>query len=248
MKYFSKKNPKSEFTYFELAKISYSRVLFSSVILMDINPEEITKYVSVTRGYHLRLHVSCDVDLAYTLLDSMFNKFIVSTENGNHLHVAFCIESTDDRLKNKMDLLRKQVKESFAQYANVDTKGNRFYSIAQQRSKRLVSYVLKDGHYRYKGYSDETIEQYKIKSFKKGSFQKQLNLLREKYLDQDADSTYDISHFAADIIRLKSEYSQSINLAQIKAYCRSIYYKKNPTLIYDQIKEYFSDIDDPRFF
>ena len=180
----------------------------------------------VDDAYHLRLTTDQEFDVIEAFVRRYTNKYIISSEVG-HYHCYIVTKTT------RKDL-RLDVNEHLA------LKGNGQFSIADVRKpQQMKKYILKDGYYRYKGFSDAEIEKLKKTSHKKGmsKYAESLTALEDDYLTSDCMYTSSINSFMRSVVELQLSYGMKPNYGRLSSYLRYIKMKKNARYIDDFVQE-----------
>lgn len=166
----------------------------------------IDKFFDKLENYwHLRLTTMDEMDKITSLVVTLGStKYIISNEL-THYH---CLIYTETKITH----MRKILKES--NYC-----GNGKYSLAKVKAKsQMIKYVLKDGHYIYKGFPSEMIESLSLQSYNKDKeqFSKELHSIEEEYYKSTRHDAHRI--FGCAFLQLKAKYNQRLYGNHIKAY------------------------------
>lgn len=155
-------------------------------------------------SYHIRFHVR-DTGLTMDTLENLVTlycgAYIIGYEDAKspHYHVLVLQCNPDNIL------------EAYKKMYPV-AKGNKYFSKSSVKSlRKTVKYCLKDGNFRYKGFSEEEINL----MFKK-SHQKFDRAQWAEKLDIVLDSSDDPVTLFTDICMLYKEYGKPINFSHIK--------------------------------
>lgn len=163
---------------------------------------------------HLRLTCDYDFDRIIKFVELLSDQYIISHEV-THYH---CYIVTDkDRV-----MIRSMVNEE------LELKGNGQFSIAEVRKvQQMKKYILKDGYYRYKGFSDNEIHKLKRCSTKKGMSKlgEAIQVLEDKYL---TDARYNHFEFMTDVIKLKVSYGTKSPRSWITSYSDYMLVRRSP--------------------
>lgn len=149
-----------------------------------------------------------------------------------HCHIYMEHDVKDEMMKgSKFQKLRALVREQFTP----KTSGKLSYSISLARnSKSLKSYVLKDGHFTFSGFTKDDVNLLFKVSHQKGrdQFKKQLDTITELYMK----NSIDLEEFYTQFITLKTRFNQNINFRTIDSFIVMIYYKKYPNEIIYEVR------------
>lgn len=116
----------------------------------------------------LSIRITCDTitkaELA-ELIDPLCDRYIISEETAanRHFHIYLRYLYEDAPRYSKLRYI----------FTKAGYKGNEKISITKQKTENLQSYVVKDGDYIYKGYTEDEIEEIRNKSYKKPKGYKQ---------------------------------------------------------------------------
>lgn len=93
------------------------------------------------------------------IIDPVSDKYIISLEHAKSRHFQ-CYINYIDKDDSKQSKLRYRFKKQ-------GLTGNKLLSITQQKSDNLKVYVLKEGDYIYKGFTDDQIKNLQAQSYEK---------------------------------------------------------------------------------
>lgn len=150
-----------------------------------------------------------DLDLEKTYkLFNHYDKFIVSEEGDGlntrlHHHIILVTTESSDQIKDK-------IREVYP-----DAKGNKCIYCKPSRDKRqLAKYTVKEGNYKYKGFSDKFIEEAFLVSNPKTNLSTEINELEEQYILHKIES----QEFLEKYILIKTKHNQPLYSNHIKSY------------------------------
>lgn len=174
-------------------------------------------------SFHIRLTLQSDLDKIKKFIETITKKYIICDEL-THYHCYAVTQMVKKEIvrevKNKLQL-----------------KGNEQFSVIKVKNKnQMKKYILKDGNYIYKGFSENEIEILRKLSFKKGidKFQTQLETLEQQFYEKQIG----FSKFGELYVQLKIDYGQKLYGNHIKAYLNRVRMKQNP----EYIREYISEL------
>lgn len=164
--------------------------------------------------YHVRItDDTVTLNKTFGLFKEITDFMIVSQEGGPgtdkslHQHILLSSSSLFSEGKAQIKKLLLQ------QYPNA--RGNPGHQITKAKNKQvLASYVLKDGLYKFKGFTNEFIEDARKLSFSVNDFKK-------KYKDLQSALTLgqiDLEEYAVSLLRLKAKHHQPIYHNHFKAH------------------------------
>lgn len=173
--------------------------------------------------WHLRITTHQSIETIKLLIECVSVKYIISSEDG-HYHCLF------QTAKKRKELREEINKHGF--------KGNKDFSLTTVRDvKKARSYVVKDGSYIFKGYTQKEIEDaYKL-SFKKKGYSEDLLELEEKYLTKGMM----FERFVEAVVSLKVQYNHNLNKTHIKSYLEKMRCKQDPQYLRSFCQELFSN-------
>lgn len=159
----------------------------------------------------------------------LYLKAIISEEGGSedtsrHLH-GFIEVNSDDKLKNIYQNFRNYLKESYPKLF-----GNKSLALTKTQEgteSRMAAYTMKEGNYKYYGYSEKEIERFKKLSFKKQKhtdFQIEKQKLEDSFLLDD----FTLRQFVTKYLDLIAKYRSGITDGQIYSYINRMLRIKSP--------------------
>lgn len=154
------------------------------------------KYLGIGK-WHTRLTLISDIKKVEQFIHTLSPTKYILCDELNHYHCYFETQTS-----------KKILRELITGFAG---SGNEHYQLtAAKNTRQLKKYILKDGNYTYKGFSDDEIEIFHKLSNKKGmtKLQKELDLLLEKYYGNNLFSTRQL---IKSILLLKDSYGQPTN-------------------------------------
>lgn len=175
-----------------------------------------------------RLNTDKSKEEILSFLDNHYTQIIVSQECATRPHFHILITYLDSNVKNAQQNLRNHLKNVFHVH------GNGEYAITETRKgtlNRIGAYVVKEGNYVSKGFTDEILKGFKAVSYKKYTkqeFQNDLNAINEEFL-MDLNET-NIKEYIRKYVNLKVSYNQNLNVNTIVNYINLINAKKFGTL------------------
>lgn len=183
----------------------------------------------ITDTIHVRVHTTKSRQECLSLFQQTFKKFIISYECG-HIHVLLVTPHKEWIDKSRDTKLHSWVKESFS------VKGNGEYSIKLARNKKqLKKYVLKEGDYEYKGFTEEELKNYQKASNKKGLDKISKEIQENEMMYFQGKIT--IEEFYERYVDIKVSYGQNIYWNHMDAYVQKIKFKNNKKLIAYAVNE-----------
>jgi len=159
------------------------------------------------------------------IFDPISDKYIIALENANSRHFQCYVNyiQLDDLKNSKLRYLLK----------SLGYKGNEKLSITKKKSDNLCSYVLKDGNYIYKGFTDEQIKDLVEKSYEKPvSYKKQKQILLQTYLDDKIKQ----DELIIGLIQLTTRFEGNYNRTTLIQYVNMAKMKKHPKLILKELE------------
>jgi len=106
----------------------------------------------------------------------------------------------------------------FQAYPDIADLGNAGHQITKAKSKQaLASYTLKDGLFKYKGFTEEFISDAKKLSFSQNDFKKKYKALRNSLILGDIQ----LEDYAVSLLQLKVRADQPIYYNHFKAHILS---------------------------
>lgn len=180
--------------------------------------------------YHVRLtDPGLTLQRTIDIFDPISDRIIVSQEGGGdtgtrlhqHILIAFPGETDDPEYvtahKTQIKFLIRQVIPG--------ARGNRVFSIKQVRNKKqFCKYIVKDGHYLYKGFSQQFIDQAVVLSFSQDNIKRRLQQNKDRFLLGEIN----IEEYATQLLLIKGDAEQPIMLHHLKAHLMSMTLKRNP--------------------
>lgn len=136
---------------------------------------------------HVRIHTQKPLEDIKKVFD-LYSAYIISTEVGERQHYHVCLSEPAGRLdtlfgKNDFNVIRHRLKKELELPA-----GNGALSIKGVRNvEAMKRYVLKDGSYIYKGYTEDEVKMLYLTSYKK----------------------YDKKQFAIDVDEIRTQYLEN---------------------------------------
>lgn len=114
-----------------------------------------------------------------------------------------------------------------------DCKGNKCYSVSLVKDvKQCAKYTLKEGHYKYSGFTNEFIRSMYRSSSKKENLKNKVSENEQHLLDK----TIHFEVFAIRYLRIKVEHNQNINNSHVISYLNKMMLKSS-TITYE---DYYS--------
>lgn len=196
---------------------------------MELAHPLIFPLIKQSNAYHIRITTdNVDLKKSYQAFQA-YNYLIISNEG-----------STEETRKHQHifiahpDITKEQIR-SIILDLYPEAKGNKGHSIKLARKTiELISYVLKEGGYMYKGFTQQFIADAKKLSYKKDGFKKEYKqLTNELQLNQISLRTY-----TRRLLDLKAQYNQPIYLNHIKSHILTMGIKTgdfNATDLTDQL-------------
>lgn len=192
-------------------------------IMEKTNSESLNSFLGL-ETFHIRLTLKSELENIIDFIETSITKKYIICDELTHYH---CLAETQMSKKEIVRVIKEKL----------NLKGNADFSVIKAKSKQqLKKYILKDGNYKYKGFTDEEIKLLRKQSFKKGI--DKLQIVLEGYEIEYYNGDISFTQFGERYIQLKIEYNQNIHGNHVKAYLTKIKMKKNP----DCIREYISDL------
>lgn len=160
----------------------------------------------------------------YDSLQTFFSKhcsryvmaFEISARGNNHFHAVLTTEDTKSRF-TKMLIDEFQLPP-----------GNGAKSLTVVRDHdRAVTYVLKDGNFRFAGYPDSEIEAFRANSFQKVVFEEALGELEKEFLKIKRPGTYDLSNLISRRLALQYKCNRTWTKTSVNNWATFLFYKAN---------------------
>lgn len=155
-------------------------------------------------------------------ITTKYDKWIISEEgDGDHtrLHHHIIISTKQDI---KRDTIRQHIKEVYP-----TLKGNKSIYIQPCKDKKqLTKYTLKEGQYKYNGFSKDFIKNMERCASPKTDLKKNIQDIEDQYILGQLDD----KEFLSKYIQLKALHDQPLYLNHIQAYMTKQMTKKNPGL------------------
>lgn len=155
-------------------------------------------------------HVKTSLKEVFDIFSSISEQVIVceetATKAGKHYHGIMLLKE-GQLIGKENKLFRKEMK---LKWPLLETP--RSFSCSLVEKEQYFSYILKDGCYLYKGISDELIEQYASKSYKKYDktvFAQEWDEIR---MDKKLAPRVKVERF----IQLKRKYNQNIKMSDLE--------------------------------
>lgn len=166
-----------------------------------------------TPCFHVRItDDAVSLEATFRLFSQHADFMIVCQEGGDterlHQHIL---------LSSSFFSEKKQIKDLILhQYPNA--RGNPGHSITKAKNKQvLASYVLKEGLYKYKGFTKEFIEDARKLSFSQNDFKKKYKALRNSLILGHIQ----LEEYAVSLLQLKVNLDQPIYYNHFKAHILS---------------------------
>lgn len=155
------------------------------------------------------------LERTYLGFEKFYSKFIVAEEGtgiGVHQHIV---------LSTKSEVQRTEIVDIIKDIYP-DAKGNKcLYVQEAKKKKQLLKYTIKEGCFRYCGFTKDYVDQLLLLSQPKTSMKQDLKDLEESLLL----SQITFSQFVDGFLRWKIKYNQPIYMTHIEAYLRKMYLK-----------------------
>lgn len=175
-----------------------------------------------SESFHIRLTLKSNLDTIQSFVNKIGSKYIICDEL-THYHIYLQTQTT------KKEIIIK-IKEQ------LNLKGNEQFSVVVVKNKQsMKKYILKDGRYVFRNFTDKEIEILRKLSFKKGIDKLKISL--DKFEEDYYSGEIVFTTFACKYINLKIEYGQNIYGNHIKAYLNRIKMKKNPSYVREYVEE-----------
>lgn len=180
---------------------------------------------------HIRVTAAERSTIDEARVDALFNatfaKYIIGYEL-NHFHVMLVTKTKDNWLEgSKQKKLRDWLKENIIPLVEHQIGKQHSYSISIARTvKQLCKYVVKDGHYTYKGFTLQEVKGFEMASFKKGK--RTYNQAKSDITEAFMEDKIGDAEFFEKMLRLNSEYGYSSYINHMRAYHITKKSKKDP--------------------
>lgn len=119
--------------------------------------------------------------------------------------------------------------------------GNKQYNCQLSKDRDgAISYALKQKDYFYDGFTQEEIDSYIDASFEKkkpSNFKVEYAQMCDTFQNDD---TLGVKWFMTTFIILKSKYGQQVRMSDAKAYADSAIYRRDPSLVSEDVDNYLS--------
>jgi hypothetical protein len=178
--------------------------------------------------YHLRLTTDLEFDLIEGFVKERSDQYIISHEV-SHYH---CYLVTDVTRKD----LRSAVNEV------LKLKGNGQFSIADVRKpQQMKKYILKDGNFRFRGYTEQEIKILRLCSNKKGmdKYSDELSVLEENFY---SDKSITLESYMVSVVNLQLSYGMKPVRNRLQSYARYVEMKRSPA----RVRSYVRELLEPR--
>lgn len=180
-----------------------------------------SSFFNANTCYHIRLtDPTLDLDKTFDLFKH-YNYLIVSQEHeetNKHQHVLLAHPFADG-INAAKAVIREEVRSSYP-----EIKGNKGLSIKLARDKKsLASYVIKDGSYKYKGFTDNFMKIAVTLSYQTDALKTSYKQIRDKFELREMD----LREYSNAILVLKSEHNQPIYVNHHTAHILSCAIKMN---------------------
>lgn len=183
---------------------------------------------TIERQFHTRVTLDQDLYEVYSRID--LEKFIISKEEANnpHFHITYHMEVpvTSKRLE------KEYIKIYWQKVFKTLLVGNKLIATSQiQNMEQSIKYTLKDGNYKYKGYTEEYIQQMFKKSYKKTKNKD--NVLKEmkiKISEEYLEGRLSFHELKQKTLELYTEYRKPIYMAHLTAHFRSLLFQRNDVI------------------
>lgn len=163
---------------------------------------------------HIRLTCDLSFDVVEQFIKNISSKYIISHEVSHyHCYVITSLDRVAVRLKVNTDL---------------SLKGNGQFSIADVRKPtQMKKYILKDGFFRYFGFTDSEISVLKLSSVKKGmdKYSDDLVLIEDRWFSRQI---IHIDDCIAQVIQLQVSYGIKPRFSQLQSYAYYLRCKRDP--------------------
>lgn len=170
------------------------------------------------KWHAIRLSSFKELDIQVTLKMLEPYRYIVSEEGDGvttkyHQHIILVSELETEEI-------RQLIKKFYP-----GCKGNSCLYIKASKDKtQLAKYTLKEGNYKYKGFSEKYIQDTFKTSSPKTDLKKDVRDLEDKYILD----IIDIVKFTEQYLLLKAKHDQPIYMNHVEAYLRKMKLKKEP--------------------
>lgn len=165
------------------------------------------------------------------LVDPVCDRYIISLEHANSRHFQCYI-----RYIGEDDLKYSKLRYKFKQ---AGYSGNGSISITKMRNSNLMIYVLKEGNFQYKGFTQEEIQELQEQSYEKPKSYKDRKLeINKYYLD-----TKDHTGWLRQRIHLLIEYDMGYNRVKLLQEFKTLEMQAFPNEIEAEIINFFNIYD-----
>lgn len=188
--------------------------------------------------YSIRIKHVDGLDLERTFKffeDPVFSRVLLSLEKsgGEHIHGHLSMDNIWATPKDAKDFITGFIKKIYP-----DAKGNKCLYVKEVlKKKRNIQYVLKEGTYLYRGFSQKFIETMDKCSLKK-------ERLKEKILENEENllsKRIDYHRFCINYIQIKVDHGQNLYNNHIKAYFNRFDIISGNTTAAEYYEIYFTD-------
>lgn len=169
-----------------------------------------TKLTDLERYWFIRITLDdINLELIYNMVKDR-TKFVISEEGDGinvnvHYHIVLLALPNETN-----DMIKKMIKQTFP-----SVKGNKhLFSKLVTQLKQAIKYTLKEGNYKYKGFTEENIKELFKCSAPKTNLRKDVSDLQDDYMMKRISKEM----FLEKYIELKAKHDQPIYPAHIKAY------------------------------
>lgn len=168
------------------------------------------------------------------------HKIIISEEESknNKIHYHILMMTTDSNQKNAKQNIKNYLIKKYTLEGNED---HAFSEFKKGTEKRLASYVVKDGKFLYKGFSNDEIQIFAKLSYKKydpKAFMLEREELIENYLkNTELDEADEHRKLCRDYAALKTKYRQRHTMSTMESELRLIEDIKYPGTTGDELHE-----------
>lgn len=179
----------------------------------------------------LSLRISSETatfDDIIALVDPVTDRYIISLEQANSRHFQCYIRyiGEDDLKYSKLRYIFKQ-----AGYT-----GNGSISITRMRNANLMIYVLKEGNFQYKGFTEAEIMELQEQSYEKPKSVKD----QKKEIDQYYLDTLDHTGWLRKRICLLMEHNMGYNRVKLQQEFKTLEMKAFPAEMESEILKFFN--------
>lgn len=195
--------------------------------------------------YPLQIRIDVTSDIKENVLEifrqniERYPKVLIGFEDpdpkGTNLHLHCFVLSNDENLKNRKQNARNLIKKNL-----ILPNGNGSYSISKtytEEFSKIGVYAVKDGTFIYYGFTQDEIDEYCKRSFRKedktASYKEELKELNVKWFSNEIES-YEM--YITKFYELRIKYDKPISRNQAETYFEHQMMKKSPKYLQAVIK------------